>query len=105
MTERRSSNRIPVTIDARLFLGNMFYSGTIANISGNGMLIKTGLEVSRGESFIVLLPSGEEVTKLVARVKHVIRENSILSGLGVEVVSPSREYADFIEGLESCLYI
>jgi hypothetical protein len=105
LSERRSSNRIPVNIDARFFWGNMFYSGTITNLSENGMLIKTNVDISCGESFIVLLSEEQDIPKLVARVKRIARENRISSSIGVEIISPSLEYAGFVEDLESCLYI
>ena len=83
----------------------MFYSGTILNLSENGMLIKTNINISCGESFIVLIPAKKELPKLIASVKRITGENSISPGFGVELTDPPQQYTDFVENLSHYLYI
>ena len=105
MTERRSSKRLPVNIDARFFRDNMFYSGKILNLSNGGMLIKTNIDIPNGESFIVLLSAKKDIPKLVARVKRIKDNKTTAPDIGVELIDPPSEYTDFVEDLSYYLYI
>ena len=105
LTERRFDNRMPVNIEARFFRGNMFYSGNILNLSSNGMLILTNIDISCGESFIVQISAREELPKLVARVKRITGENSISPGIGVKLTDPPQQYTDFVEDLSHYQYL
>ena len=96
MTERRSSSRIPVNIDASFFLGNMFYSGKVLNLSCNGMLIKTNMNISKRGSFIVFIPANKELPKLTVRVRRITGNNGISPNIGVELIDPPRQYTDFV---------
>ena len=105
VSERRLKNRIPVKIDARFFRDNMFYSGKILNLSDNGMLIKTNIDIHCGESFIVQISTRKDLPKLVVMVKRITGENSISPGVGVKLINPPQQYTDFVEDLSSYMYI
>lgn len=98
--ERRSHPRISTKIDARFFYGNLFYSGTVSNISHKGMFINTRRLLPSGSIFIVLIRIENQLLKVVARVKRNIRNNSGIDGMGVELLSPSAIYMDLVGGLQ-----
>ena len=83
----------------------MFYSGTILNLSENGMLIKTNIDIPCGESFIVLISAKKELPKLVANVKRITGENTLSPGIGVELTDSPQQYRNFVENLSSYLYL
>ena len=100
VTERRSHTRISTKIDARFFYGNLFYSGTVSNISQKGMFINTKRLLQSGSIFVVLIRIENQLFKVIARVKRNIRNNSVNDGMGVELLSPSAMYMDLVSGLE-----
>lgn len=98
--ERRSHARISTKIDARFFYGNLFYSGTVSNISGKGMFINTKRLLPSGSIFVVLIRTENQLLKVIARVKRNIRDNGVNDGMGVELLSPSAMYMDLVGGLQ-----
>lgn len=98
--EKRSHTRIPTKIDARFFYGNLFYSGTVLNISQKGMFINTRRLLPSGSIFVVLIRTENQLLKVIARVKRNKRENSSDDGMGVELLSPSAMYTDLISRLQ-----
>jgi len=100
LMERRSHTRIPTKIGARFFYGNLFYSGTVLNISQKGMFIHTKRLLPSGSVFIVLIRTDNQLLKVIARVKRNIRDQAGLDGMGVELLSPSDMYMALVSGLE-----
>lgn len=98
--ERRSHTRISTKIDARFFHGNLFYSGSVSNISQKGMFINTKRLLPSGAIFVVLIRIENQLLKVIARVKRNVRDNSDGDGMGVELLSPSDMYMDLVSGLQ-----
>lgn len=98
--ERRSHTRMSTKIDARFFYGNLFYSGTVSNISQKGMFINTRRLLPSGAIFVVLIRIENQLLKVIARVKRNIRDNGSSDGMGVELLSPSVTYMDLVSGLQ-----
>jgi len=98
--ERRSHGRISTRIDARFFHGNLFYSGTVSNISQKGMFIITKRLLPSGSIFVVLIHIDNQLLKGIARVKRSVRNNSTSDGMGVELLSVSAMYTDLVSGLK-----
>jgi len=98
--EKRAHPRIPTKIDARFFYGNLFYSGTVSNISQKGMFVNTRRLLPTGSIFVILIRAENQLLKVVARVKRNIRENGSHDGMGVELLSPSAPYMDLVSGLQ-----
>jgi hypothetical protein len=98
--ERRSYLRISTKIDARFFYGNLFYSGTVSNMSQKGMFINTKRLLPSGSIFVVLIRAENQLLKVIARVKRNIRDNNGSDGMGVELLSPSAMYAGLVNELQ-----
>ena len=98
--ERRSGKRIKASIDARFFYGNLFYSGTVLDLSEKGMYINTRRCLPFESMFIILIQLENGILKVIARVKRNVMTDSNCGGLGVELLSPSEDYQHFIKGLK-----
>jgi len=99
--EKRAYKRINTNIDARFFYGNIFYSGRVLNLSEKGMFINTKKCLPHDSMFVVILKEGEELLKVIAKVKRLSISDEGCEGMGVELLSPSVGYLDFINKLRS----
>ncbi len=97
--EKRAFNRIPVNIDARFFHGNIFYSGIVRNLSDQGMFIDTKKCLPSDSMFVVIIREDNDLLKLIAKVKRASMNADACLGMGVELLSPSAGYLDFIHKL------
>lgn len=93
--EKRAFRRIPVNIDARFFHGNIFYSGNLRNLSDKGMLIDTRRHLPLNSMFVVLIREENDLLNMVVKVKWISRDTTS-PGMGVEIVTLSPRYLDFI---------
>ncbi len=101
-TERRSfkRKRITANIDARFFYGNMFYSGTVLNLSEKGMFINTRRCLPFEPMFVVIIRIENELLNVIAKVKRITKLNTDCDGMGVELLSPSNGYLELIKRLK-----
>jgi hypothetical protein len=99
LMEKRNFKRIQTKIDARFFYGNLFYSGTVLNVSENGMFINTKRFLPLDSMFVVIVRSNHNYFKVIAKVKRSQKSNDISNGVGVELLSPSSDYLKFINNL------
>jgi hypothetical protein len=99
LMEKRNFKRIQIKIDARFFYGNLFYSGTVLNVSENGMFINTKRFLPIDSMFVVIVRSNHNYFKVIAKVKRSQKSNDISNGVGVELLSPSTDYLKFINNL------
>jgi hypothetical protein len=97
--DKRVSNRIPVNIDARFFHGNIFYSGIVRNLSDQGMFIDTKKCLPFDSMFVVIIREENDLLKVIAKVKRASINTDTCLGMGVELLSPSAGYLDFIHRL------
>ena len=94
--EKRAFERIPASIDARFFYGNIFYSGTVLNVSEKGMFINTKRCLPPDSMFVVIIRESNFLLKVIAKVKRFEMYDSSCNGMGVELMSPSNDYVKFI---------
>lgn len=98
--QKRSCKRMPVSISARLVLGNMFYPGKIENISEMGMFIQTKLSPPPQAMFIILVRNEEKnLLQFFARSKWTKGTDGLHKGVGVEILNPSINYLNFVKNL------
>ena len=97
-TEKRISGRVPVRIEIHCF--DIHYFGTITNISANGMYI-TSKQISfpLASQFDVCIPVNGNELKVHVRICRITKSNGYYDGMGVEILSPSQRYSDFIDRL------
>lgn len=84
---------------ARIFYGNMVYTGTVTDLSENGMFINTEVNFPVDSAFdTVVLQSGHAVM-IPVRVKRTAASSagdSANDGIGVKVVTPPRDYLEIL---------
>ena len=95
--EKRSSNRVPSSLKIKLCFDNDINTGTLVNMSGNGMLINTKVCFPLKSQFDILLPSGEEILKIPVKVSRLLKKDNAYDGIGVELLDPTSEYFDFLD--------
>jgi hypothetical protein len=94
--EKRAFERIPVNISARFYHGNIFYSGIVRNLSEQGMFIDTKKCLPSDSMFVVIIREKNDLLKVIAKVKRASRNTDTCLGMGVELLSPSPGYLDFV---------
>ncbi len=93
---RRTCERIRTNMYARFFYGNLFYSGSILNVSDSGMFISTKRILPVDAIFVVIIRLEHELLKVIARVNRITSTSGNTTGIGVTLLSPSRSYLDLI---------
>lgn len=93
--EKRASRRIPVNIDARFFHGNLFYSGSLRNLSDKGMLIDTRKRLPLNSMFVVIIREENDLLTTVVKVKWISTDTAS-PGMGVELINPSSGYLNLV---------
>lgn len=99
--EKRISSRVAANIDARFFHANIFYSGIVRNLSEQGMFIDTKKCLPFDSMFVVIIRHDNDLLKVIAKVKRAALNTDTCQGMGVELLSPSAGYLDFIQKLRS----
>ncbi len=97
--EKRNFKRISASVDARFLYGDMFYSGTILNLSEKGMFISTKICLPSSSIFVLIVRIKDDLLKVHARVKWVTKMNDYYDGMGVEILNPQKKYLEFIDSL------
>jgi hypothetical protein len=97
--EKRAFKRINAKIDARFFYGNIFYSGTVLNISEKGMFINTKRCLPSDSMFVIIIREENALLKVIAKVRRSSAGSSS-DGMGVELLRPSADYMEFINRLQ-----
>lgn len=96
---RRTSWRIPIRMNVRCCIGNNVSSGTVTNLSENGMFIDTEETCfSEDSQFEVTISLKKEDMRLSVKIIRSVKINSHF-GMGVEILNPPQKYTDFVENL------
>ena len=98
--ERRSFERISTNINARFFYDNMFYTGSILNLSERGLFLSTKRCLPSDSMFVIIIRLEEKYLKLVAKVKRLAQGEGYYNGMGVEILTTSVSYLNFIRDLK-----
>jgi len=78
----------------------MYYFGTIKNISANGMYITSKqIRFPLASQFDVRIPLNGNELKVPVKICRITKSNGYYDGMGVEILSPSQKYSDFINCL------
>ncbi len=106
--ERRACERFPANLQARLFYGNMIYSGMITNISKNGMFLKTKVPFPVHSEFMVVILLKDRTVKLPIKVRRRVAGESNYCfntdrGIGVELLNTPQNYLDYVGNCKSSM--
>ncbi|GBD97091.1 MAG TPA: PilZ domain-containing protein [Nitrospirae bacterium] len=96
--ERRFSERKTLNIDTTLIAGNLFYSGTVLNISEKGMSICSKIRFPDDSVLVVII---RKKIMVIARVKWAKQKNSHYYTIGVELLNPLQDYLELVNSLRS----
>ena len=97
--QRRAFKRIPVDFKIRYFCGDAACNGTVTDLSENGMFIDTAIDFPFDSNFELVLPLKNEVMKISAIIKRVVKNKGVYKGMGVELVKPPENYLQFVNKL------
>jgi len=112
--KKRAYERIPVHIQATYFYNNQRYSGTVKDLSINGMFIEADESlpikskadlVNPFKSYcIVHIRFRKEMLKVIVKVRRLAGVDSDFTCMGVELVNPSQDYLGFVSSIRNyCL--
>ncbi len=99
--EKRTFGRVDTSLPIRYFCSNLFYTGTVTNLSGNGMFISTRMHFPFSSRFELLLPLKEEILRLPVKVTRIVKTDGFYNGMGVELLNPDQNYLEFVDTLKS----
>jgi hypothetical protein len=92
-------------MDVKCFWGDKEHSGTVTNLSENGMFINTeGICFPEDSQFEVRISLKEEDFDLPVKLSRSVKIDGHC-GMGVEILYPSGKYNDFVENLMRIMYI
>ena len=99
--EKRSFERLPVNLEARLFYGNLIYTGVVTNISENGLFIRTKMSFPVDSVLMTVLMMNGSTVDLPIKVRRIAQLKNddpclISSGMGVGLLNPSQQYLDYV---------
>jgi hypothetical protein len=94
--QKRTSERKPSNINIKFSCDNVDYTGTVTNLSENGMFIKTrDMCFPFNSTFEIIIPLEEELLNLPVKVSRITKTNDSYDGIGVELLDPPRNYLEF----------
>ncbi len=98
---RRAFKRTETHLPVKYFCESSIYTGTIKNISENGMCIFTSNFLPCSNSLEIHMPLQEEVSQLYVKIRRIEKVNDSELYVGIEVINPPKNYIDFVESLNS----
>ena len=81
--------------------GNEIHSGTITNMSADGMFISTRTFFPLNAEFQIYMKSREKIIPLQAKVNRLLKTGDKYDGMGVELLNPPQHYLDLLKLIAS----
>ncbi len=101
---KRIFPRTPSKIKVLFSCCNMEYSGTVTDISKNGMLIKIrDMCFPFESSFQIIVPFKKEILKVPVKVTRIQLKPTSDDSIGVAITNPTKNYLEFVEYHKSVL--
>jgi len=107
--KKRAHERIPLDMEISFLQFNTKYSGTVKDISKNGMYIETDtslpfnskidLHMPFKASLKILIDFNNEVLEVPVQAKRLVKNGSSFFRMGVTLLNSSSSYMDFMSGL------
>jgi len=97
---RRSNLRIPIRLNVKFYCSEKVYSGTVTNISENGMFITTNEKcVPENQEFDLSIPLEDSMARIPVKVNRLVQMAGGRYGMGVVLLNPPPNYIDYVEHL------
>ena len=97
--KKRAVERIPANLKAEFFWSEKTNSGTVADLSENGMLINTRMCPPVRARFDVVISLEDDILKIPVKVCRLVKKDDLFDAVGVEISNPPRRYLDFVDSL------
>jgi len=106
--EKRALERLSVNLQARLFYGNMVYTGTVSNLTESGMFICTEMSFPVDTLLVSVILLDGHTLKIPVVVRRTLKSNNHPegvkdNGIGVGLLNPPAEYMDFVSTARASL--
>lgn len=96
--EQRAFQRIPSSIKTRFYCNNTDYTGTITDISENGMFISTDKVSFPFESELeIFIRQKALLIKVPVKICRLTKSDDVFDGMGVKVIHPVPDYLTFVQ--------
>lgn len=99
--EKRVFDRADAELPVKYYCDRMFYSGTVINLSENGMFISTTNFLPCLDIIEVLIPLEDEVSMCYARIRRIVKINDYKFNIGIELLNPPSNYLMYVSRLKS----
>jgi hypothetical protein len=93
---KRESERIPSNVALRFPCLNTFYSGTVRNLSENGMFINAEIGFPIESRFEVLLKMKEDILKVPVKIVRIVKSGDTYEGMGVKFLKLPEKYLELL---------
>jgi len=100
---RRSFDRIDTSLPVKYVCDDVLYSGTIRNLSENGMFIKTGNFLPCINWIEIFVPLEEEISSFFARIRRIEKVDDANFTMGIELLDPPYNYLEFVGNLKAAM--
>ena len=107
--KKRTYERIPLDMKVSFIQSNTKYSGTVKNISKNGMYIesdtslpfnsKLELQLSFKAKLSVYITFNNNIFGVPVRVKRLVKDGDSFIGMGIMLLNSPPLYMDFLSSL------
>jgi hypothetical protein len=97
--KKRDFERMTTTLRVNFSLNNEVNSGTITNLSNNGMFISTNMCLPLKSNFSIFIPLDDGVLDLPAKVRRLTKKDNDYDGMGVELLSPETRYLELLNSI------
>ncbi len=95
--ERRSFERVDMCLPVKYVCDNRLYSGTVKNLSENGMFISTGNFLPCIVRIEILIPLDEEISRFYVRIRRIEKIDDANYSMGVELMDSPESYLQFVK--------
>jgi hypothetical protein len=94
---QREFERIPTYFKVRFSCFHTDYTGTVTNVSENGMFIKTGkMSFPFDSTLEILIHLKDKIFKVPVEVSRMTKSKDQYDGLGVKLLDTPRDYLDLV---------
>ncbi len=107
--KKRAYERVPLDMKVSFLQFKKMYSGTLKNISQNGMYIESDQPLPFFSNIYVYIPFisklrvfitfNNNVLGVPVRVKRLVKDGSSFIGMGVMLLNSSQLYMDFLSDI------
>ena len=94
IADKRSNKRVPANINIHFSMDNLFYTGTITDLSETGMFIRTR-KCPPDRSILALLASAEgRQYRFIAKVIRSEETGNLNKGIGIKILNAKQPIKD-----------